>query len=562
MTPSVNSSRLIGSHVRTTLAIATAATCLLLALAGAPDADTNGVFVASAASAAAPSSSFVRRSNSTLTLDGQVWRFVGFNDYQLTSQPGGGFVCGRTIDQSTLNSILQDAKAAGASVVRTWFFQSYYDVNAKGQSIAPSWSAFDRVLQSAAAYGLKVIPVLVNEWQDCEPASVEKNLGFFQSGYKSPGYGYPLSFKAYATTVAAHYAANPTVAFWQIGNELESNTPSGCSAAAEAAGASALRAFADDITTTIKAADPNHLVSLGTLGTGQCGLAGSDYQYVHAGNVDLCEYHDYGDAVHAIPNDGYNRLAQRIAQCRSLNKPLFVGESGIVADVGDAGQSTGTINATTLALRAGFFASKMTAAFGNGVVGYMVWDKEQDASNSSYNLDNGRYAVGPSSLFTDPTNTVTASMASTFGATSGSVRYGFEDGATDGWSVAWGPADVSLYNSATEAWGGNDSLAIKLGGIGYPAARTVITTGAGPGSTITYHLYVPSSAPNGLQAEAYVSNNSWQQTFGPAINLGDGWNTVTWHVPGRVSTPLQALGIQVNDGPGYSGPVYVDDVAW
>jgi mannan endo-1,4-beta-mannosidase len=555
----VDSVRITLSRVRTALAIAAGATLLGVALAGAPDADTSGVSVASAATVSAPSTAFVRRSASTLTLNGAPWRFVGFNDYQLTSQPGG-FTCGRPIDQSTLNAVLQDAKSSGASVVRTWFFQSYYDLNAKGQSITPTWSAFDRILTAAAADGLKVIPVLVNEWQDCEPASVNKNLGFYQYGYKSPGYGYPLSFKSYAATVAAHYAGNATVAFWQIGNELESNTPSGCNASAESAGASALRAFADDMTTTIKAADPNHLVSLGTLGTGQCGLAGSDYQYVHAGNVDLCEYHDYGDATHAIPNDGYNRLAQRIAQCHSLNKPLFVGESGIVADVGDGGQSTGAINATSLQLRAGFFAAKMTAAFGNGVVGYVLWDKEQDASNSTYNLNDGRYAVGPNSLFADPTNSVTASMAGSFGASSGSVRYGFEDGASDGWNVAWGPAAVN--NSSTESWSGSDSLAIDLQGVGYPAARTMTTTGAGPGRVLTYHVYVPSSAPTGLQAEAYVSNAAWQQTFGPAVNLSHGWNVVTWTVPSGVSTPLQAVGIQINDGPGYSGPVYLDDVAW
>ncbi|HEY5196575.1 MAG TPA: cellulase family glycosylhydrolase [Solirubrobacteraceae bacterium] len=546
----------------TALAIATATVLLVVALAAAPATDRNSAFVASAAALASPSSVFVQRSGSTLTLSGAPWRFVGFNDYQLTSAPGGGFYCGRAIDQTTLNAILQDAKNSGAGAIRTWFFQSYYDLNAKQQTISPNWSAFDRVLSSAASYGLKVIPVLVNEWQDCEPASVNKNLGFYQYGYKSPGYGYPLAFKTYATTVAAHYAGNPTIAFWQIGNELESDTPSGCGASAETAGATALRAFADDMTGAIKAVDPNHLVSLGTLGTGQCGLAGADYQYVHAGNVDLCEYHDYGDPVHAIPNDGYNRLAQRIAQCRSLNKPLFVGESGIVADVGDSGQSTGTINSTSLQLRAGFFDAKLTAAFGNGVVGYVIWDKEQDASNSSYNLDNGRYAVGPSSVFPDPTNAVTTSVAQSFGAGPGTLRYGFEDGGIDGWNVAWQAGSLSLSNSSTEAVDGNDSLALTVHGVAYPAAGTMSTTGAGTGSTITYHLYVPSAAPAGLQAEAYVSNSTWVQTFGPALNLAHGWNVLTWTVPAGISTPLQAIGIQIDDGVGYNGPVYLDDVVW
>jgi mannan endo-1,4-beta-mannosidase len=516
---------------------------------------------ASATASAVPAG-LVGRAGTSLTLNGQPWRFVGFNDYQLTSLPGGAFACGRTVDQTTLNAILADAKSSGATAIRTWFFQSYYDLGAQRQPVTPSWTAFDRLLSAAAAHGLKVIPVLVNEWQDCEPASVNKNLGFFQSAYRSPGYGYPLSYRTYATTVARHYAADPRIAFWQLGNELESNSPGGCDANAETAGAHALRTFADDMTTAVKAVDPSHMVSLGTLGSGQCGLAGADYQYVHAGGVDLCEYHDYGDAVHALPSDGYNRLAERLGQCGSLNKPLFVGESGIVADVGDSGQSTGAITSASLQLRAGFFNAKMTAAFRGGVVGYLLWDKEQDASNSSYNRDNGRYAVGPSSLFADPTNSVAATMATTFGAAAAAtVRFSFEDGATDGWNIAWG-STLSLQASTVEAWSGSHSLALNLGAAGYPAARTQSTAGAGPGSKITYHLYVPASAPAGLQAEPYVSNQAWQQTFAPAASLGPGWNAVTWAVPSGVSMPLQAVGIQLNDGPGYRGPVYLDDVAW
>jgi mannan endo-1,4-beta-mannosidase len=509
-------------------------------------------------------SAFVGRSGATLTLNAQPWRFVGFNDYQLTSLPGSAFSCGRAVDQATLGAILADAKKAGATAIRTWFYQSYYDTNAVGQTTAPSWTAFDRVVNAAAAAGLKVIPVLVNEWQDCEPRSVNKNLGFFQGAYRQPGYGYPLSFRSYAATVAAHYANNPTIAFWQIGNELESNTPSGCDGAAESQGASALRTFADDVTSSIKAVDPNHLVSLGTMGSGQCGLSAGDYQYVHAGAVDLCEYHDYGDVTQAMPSDGYNRLAERIGQCRALGKPLFVGEAGIVADVGRAGQSTGTIDANSLQLRAQYFSAKMQAAFTNGLAGYLLWDKQQDASNSAYNLNNGRYSVGPSSLFPDPTNDVTASIASSLGsAAPPPARFGFEDGGLDGWNVAWSPANLTLANSTAQAWTGSHALAARLGGgVGYPALRTYSTTGAAPGSTIAYHVYLPAGAPAGLQAEAYVSNASWQQTFGPPANLSAGWNSLSWTVPAGVATPFQAIGIQINNGPGWSGTVYVDDVSW
>jgi hypothetical protein len=166
-----------------------------------------GAAPAVAVPAAPGGSAYIGASGTTLTVDGAPSRFVGFNDYQLASPPGG--VCGY-VDQPTLEAIMADARAAGASVVRTWFFQSEYD-----GSWPDHWSAFDRVLGTAAEYGLRVVPVLVNEWQDCEPPSVNKNLGFFQYGYSEPNsYGYPLSFRTYATTVAAHYADDPTVAFW------------------------------------------------------------------------------------------------------------------------------------------------------------------------------------------------------------------------------------------------------------------------------------------------------------------------------------------------------------
>jgi hypothetical protein len=313
----------------------------------------------------------------------------------------------------------------------------------------------------------------------------------------------------------------------------------------------------------IKVADPSHLVSLGTVGSGQCGLTGSDYQYVEAGKVDLCEYHDQGDPLTAIPNDGYNRLAQRITQCRSLGKPLFVGESGIPADVNSLGQSTGTVDGTSLQSRAGFFASKMTAAFANGVVGYVLWDKQQDASNSPYNLaDDGGFGIGPSSAFADPTNALTANMARTFGASSGDVRYDFEDAGIDGWTVAWQAAGLGLANSTSAAWSGSHSLALDLQGVADPAARTTTTTGAGPGTTVTYHVDVPPSAPVGLQAEAYVSDNAWMQSFGSPVDLSQGWNVLTFTVPAGIATPLQAVGIQINNPAGYAGPVYLDDVTW
>ncbi len=199
--------------------------------------------------ASANASGYVQRAGQGLTLDGKPFRFVGFNDYQLTSMRGG-YTCGQSTSKAGLDSVMKQAQADGATVVRTWFFQSYYQGSRK------HWAPFDRVLSAASAHGLKVVPVLVNEWRDCEPSAKDKDLGFFSGGYRARGYGYPLSFRSYATTVASRYAGDSRIAFWQIGNELESNAPSGCDAGAERAGAEALRSFADDVTAAIKSVDP------------------------------------------------------------------------------------------------------------------------------------------------------------------------------------------------------------------------------------------------------------------------------------------------------------------
>ena len=202
-------------------------------------------------------------------------------------------------------------------------------------------------------------------------------------------------------------------------NEAETPSSGGCNRTTEANGHSrssnALRSFADEMATHLKTADPNHLVSLGTIGAGQCGAEGAEYQYVHAGSVDMCEYHDFGDVTQAVPDDGFNRLRQRIDQCNALNKPLIVGEAGIPADVGTLGQSRGFIDSTTLQQRANFFDAKIRAAFAEGIDGYLVWQKIPDASNSPFNLNERRFGVGPSRLFFDPVNDVTCARAREFG---------------------------------------------------------------------------------------------------------------------------------------------------
>ena len=189
-------------------------------------------------------------------------------------------------------------------------------------------------------------------------------------------------FRQYVADVVNRYRNDPTVAFWQIGNELETPADSGGGCAPD--GAAVLRAFGDDIGGLIHALDPNHLVSLGTIGSGQCGASATDYQLVHASDgVDLCEYHDYGSPTVGIPGDAWNGLQVRIGQCDALDKPLFVGEAGItLAEVAS--------DATT---RAAYLLSKLRAQFAGGIDGFLAWQFVDSARNDPFKIGPGDQAL-------------------------------------------------------------------------------------------------------------------------------------------------------------------------
>ncbi len=338
-------------------------------------------------------------------LAGKPWKFVGYN--VPCTQPFG-----LPADQQTFffRSI---ASGSHANAIRVWMFQS--------DGGPGNWGPLDQLVASAKAAGLRVIPALTNEWNTCESASAapgsQKTLAWYQGGYKQAGDGYPLAFRDFAIQVAAHFANEPTVAFWQLVNEataptLDANGQLSCD---ETQASQALRGFADDMAGAIHAVDPNHLVNLGTLGGNDCGTAGTDYAYVHAGAVDLCEYHDYGDPFNTLYQGQPGGLADRLHECQTLaggGKPLFVGESGIVANVQPAPTPTPapcaawpncTPPATfaSLNLRASLYKAKITAAFNAGIAGYQIWFKQSYSSAA-----NDPFAIGSG----DPTESMMASI--------------------------------------------------------------------------------------------------------------------------------------------------------
>jgi hypothetical protein len=323
--------------------------------------------------AAATASGFVARTGSQLTLSGQPWNFAGYN-----------LPCQQPFSMTTqqLEYYFRDiALNSKANVVRMWWFQSEM-----GTGPNP-WAPFDQTVAAAKAVGVRIVAALTNQWQTCDepsPATPEKELPWYQGGYAQPEGGYALSYKQFAIGLATHFANEPTIAFWQLVNEAEAPSSSGCN---ENSAALALRAFADDMATSLRSVDPQHLLNLGTQGAGECGTAGSDYSYVHAGAVDLCEVHDYSDPALAMPT-GTNSLGADISACHALGKPIFIGEAGIPADVQTDGSSgSAPISTATLVQRAQFFHAKIDTFHAAGGVGYVIWFKSPFYTLTENNLD-------------------------------------------------------------------------------------------------------------------------------------------------------------------------------
>ena len=320
------------------------------------------------ASAAPTASGFVTRNGTRLVAAGAPYRFAGSNIYNANSIDNCWYTLG---SGSGLDSSLT-AIGSGQKVFRSWFFQSLATTNG-----SRNWSAFDHTLAVAKAHGQRIIATLGNQWGDCEDGAY-KTESWYQSGYsiQVPA-ELSKTYRDWVAEAVARYKDTPTIMAWQLMNEAEDATSRGgtCSASASAT----LKGFTQNMAKLVKEIDSNHLLSLGTMGSGQCGTSGVAYRDLHAvPGIDLCEYHDYGAPDAALPGD----LQADLGYCNALNKPLFVGETGI--ELKTVGNSVST--------RASDFAAKFIAQFRAGVVGELVWNWRDAAHGGSSTAD---YDFGP-----------------------------------------------------------------------------------------------------------------------------------------------------------------------
>ena len=98
---------------------------------------------------------FVAHRGTQLSLDGSPWRFTGVNAYELATSWGINAGCGDMVGDAQMDSLF--ASLRPGSAVRFWAFQGLATNYISKQR---DWRPIDRVVQSAARHGQKLIMVL------------------------------------------------------------------------------------------------------------------------------------------------------------------------------------------------------------------------------------------------------------------------------------------------------------------------------------------------------------------------------------------------------------------
>ena len=301
-----------------------------------------------AATSGATAPGFVSRNGDKLMLDGAPYTFVGMNIYNANSRNN----CWYPMQDAELGAAID---ATGADVIRSWFFAA---LARTPDNSAFDFTAFDATLASARARGVRVVVTLADHWGACESTGV-KTTDWYRQGYRTDRSGLPATYRDYVAAVVSRYANDPTVLSWQLVNEPESKDSSGNCAVD---GTDVLRAFATDMSAMIRAIDPNHLISQGTIGSGQCGAQGDEYQRLHSdGSLDWCELHDYNGPT-AFGGDAWNGMDVRVRQCAELGLPVVIGESGVSVSAAGGNEA-----------RASLYAAKVAAGAQRGIDGFLAW---------------------------------------------------------------------------------------------------------------------------------------------------------------------------------------------
>lgn len=311
-----------------------------LAVAALVIAATGALQTVGHGTASALPSEFVYRRGTELMLNGFPYQFVGFNAFGMTGCEGAAWT------NAQLDSYFSSLPRT--SMTRLWAFRPY------------GTAALDRIVASAEAHNQKLILSLGNDLADCD-SDGNKTQTWYQSGYTT-------TYLPWVKSTVARYKNSPAVGMWEIINEqgISINNANN----ANHLDTAVAKKFLGTVAATIKSIDPNHLVESGAVAEYVYSGGAADYQAVHDDpNIDVGSLHEY-DYDYSNGQIISNHLYTTKAAMTRLNKPIIVGETGVMA-----GPSvTGSCH-TTYDTRANVFKQKITGYMNMDISGVLIWDR-------------------------------------------------------------------------------------------------------------------------------------------------------------------------------------------
>jgi mannan endo-1,4-beta-mannosidase len=302
---------------------------------GAPSGGNSGSG-GSGGTGGTPSQGFVTQSGTSFQRDGKDYRFVGANVRGITHYGQGDALPYADGSQIELN--LSSVGGMKGKVIRA--FVAYQGIGAQATG-----DRLGAVLDAMLAHDLTMIVVLTDFY--ATPFHPKGDDGYYATdgnGYTVLDHdffasGYGQNYKPLVQALATRFKDHPAIFSWELGNEIRDATFGNSSGAT-------FVAFCQDMAATIRALDPNHMISVGEISAQNNGLSQAQAGQLYSDpNISFLTDRSYDGGG---PDDS--------GFAASLGKPLIVEE---------AGYQSGN--------RPSEIAADVSGWFGKGARGYLQW---------------------------------------------------------------------------------------------------------------------------------------------------------------------------------------------
>lgn len=311
---------------------------------------------------------FVRTEGTRFVLGGRPFFFLGANCYYLMAYAAD------PARRADVDKVLQSASQMGLKVIRTWAFNDGKGHNAlqtdPGVYDERVFQGLDYLIWKAEQLGLRLILVLVNNWDDYggmnqyvewSPTAQSHDDFYTDENTKKWFRDYLSAVLNRTNTFSGKlYKDDPTIMAWELANEPR---------ASQSASNSLIQWIAE-MSGYIKKLDPNHLVATGSEGME------SFVENHQVETIDICTVHLWPDTWHFSQERSLTWLRDRIREAHEVvRKPLILEEFGKYRDttppVPQPPKPTGGTGST--ATRDSFYNAFLSGVYENKAAGALFW---------------------------------------------------------------------------------------------------------------------------------------------------------------------------------------------